>query len=360
KTGTLTQRRMAATHIAYADAEHAVDALASDAAAAVDAALQLKHGRVRRTMTSLRHLPVAARHVFETALLCNDARFDALTAHMPVHERIAVGDATDCALLRMAETLFPTREALPAYRTLLTIPFSTRSRWMLSVCDNQLDDDAGPFMVVKGAPERLLPKCTAIQDSNGRMVPLDAVGRRRLEDMQLRWASAYGCRVLLLCRRDFASSPFVGIEDSPAQLLAAASSHMRCLCVVALVGMVDPPRIETQSTIDALRGAGIRVFMATGDYAPTAAFVARQCHIITSDSTDGLDAVLLACADDDGDNNEDNADPRHPEAKEPAGSLRLLTKERDSEGSQQTLTNRNALVISGPELHELQQSHWDA
>ncbi|KAJ1801617.1 hypothetical protein LPJ59_000106 [Coemansia sp. RSA 2399] len=349
KTGTLTQRRMAATHIAYADSEYAMDALACDASAAVDAALHLKYGRVRRTMTSLRHLPVAARHVFETALLCNSARFDALTAHMPVHERIAVGDATDCALLRMAETLFPTREALPAYRTLLTIPFSTRSRWMLSVCDNQLDDDAGPFMVVKGAPERLLPKCTAIQDSNGRMVPLDAKSRRRLEDTQLQWASTHGCRVLLLCRRDFESNPFVGIEDSPAQLLAAASSHMRCLCIVALVGMVDPPRIETPSTIDALRGAGIRVFMATGDYAPTAAFVARQCRIITSDSTDGLDAVLLACTNDD-----DNS----PEDKESAASLRLAD-ESDIGRSQQTLTNRNALVISGPELHELQQPHWD-
>ncbi|KAJ2211315.1 hypothetical protein EV179_005582 [Coemansia sp. RSA 487] len=363
KTGTLTQRRMAVIHVAYADSEHAMDDLVCDAVATLELnyhQMRPQHTVVRRTMTSIKYLPVAARRLFETALLCNSASFDALTVHMPVHERIVVGDATDCALLRMADEIFPVREALPAYRTLLTIPFSIRSRWMLSVCVNQLDEDnGGPFMVVKGAPERLLSKCTSIQDSSGTVQPLDKERRRQIEATQHRWATDYGCRVLLLCRRDFGPSesanPFADIEDSPALVHAAATESMHGLCAVGLVGMVDPPRTEIPSTVDTFRNAGIRVFMVTGDYAPTAAYVARQCHIITGNTVDGLDEVLA----------------RTERASSDSENLLVMTDntssteniELDNQAdidSQQTLADtRGALVISGPELHELQDEHWD-
>ncbi|KAJ2664961.1 hypothetical protein IWW48_000575 [Coemansia sp. RSA 1200] len=409
KTGTLTQRRMRATRVAFAAEEQdmALDELARDAAAVLERNHRIHRPRasaaVRRNMTAIKHLPRAARRLFETALLCNGARFDALTAGMPVHERIAVGDATDCALLRMAEEIFPTADARPAYSTLLTIPFSTRRRWMLAVCVNQLDEDGGaPFVVVKGAPERLLPKCSTIQDAAGRAVPLDAARRRQLEQTQHRWAADHGCRVLLLCRRDFSSpetasdgagdseDPFVGIEDSPALLHAAATGCMHGLCVVGLVGMVDPPRPEIPSAVDTFRSAGIRVFMATGDYAPTAAFVARQCRIITADAVDGLEQVLehaegaLAAEKQEESSEEHGGDKedagsqicsaaqqqRRQQQLDSSGGAGLAAREKEAKlrsasaaasaaDSQRTLAGRSALVISGPELRELQTAHWD-
>ncbi|KAJ2559753.1 hypothetical protein EV175_000185 [Coemansia sp. RSA 1933] len=345
KTGTLTRSRMAVTCVAFANAECTPEALAHATELSLDAESRRLHRprRARRTMAALRHLPTAARRVFETALLCNAARFDALTAHMPVHERVAVGDATDCALLRMADQIFPVRNARPAFRTLAAVPFSIRSRWMLSVCEHQLDEDAAPFIVAKGAPEQLLPRCTSIQNSDGLVVPLDDMQRRRLEALQLRWASETGCRVLLLCRRDFPNnaSPFVGIEDSPVLVHDAAFQNMHGLCVVALVGMVDPLRPEIPAAVDALRGAGVRVLMVTGDYAPTAAYVARQCHVISPGSSiAGLDAVLEA--------------PDPPPPDDP---------DRLTSGSEKSTCDLDqplgALVLSGPQLRELQPHHWD-
>ncbi|KAJ1737939.1 hypothetical protein LPJ72_000008 [Coemansia sp. Benny D160-2] len=411
KTGTLTQRRMCVTRVAFAEKEEDMELgeLVRDATAVLERNHRIHRPRaaaVRRNMTAIKYLPRAARRLFETALLCNGAGFDSLTTGMPVHERIAVGDATDCALLRMAEEIFPTADARPAYSTLLTIPFSTRRRWMLAVCVNQLDEDDGaPFMVVKGAPERLLPKCSTIQDAAGRSVPLDAARRRQIEQTQRRWAADHGCRVLLLCRRDFSpppaepnekeddedddedENPFVGIEDSPALLHAAATGCMHGLCVVGLVGMVDPPRPEIPSAVDTFRSAGIRVFMATGDYAPTAAFVARQCRIITADAVDGLEQVLehaegaVAAEKEEESNEKEDAvsqtcsvEQQQQQQKQlvdgNGGAAALATQEKEARlrsasasasgaDSQRTLAGRSALVISGPEMRELQTEHWD-
>ncbi|KAI9506459.1 hypothetical protein BX070DRAFT_196962 [Coemansia spiralis] len=328
KTGTLTQRRMIVTKVAYANTETPMEHLAYEA--------------------KTTYLPPATKRLFETALLCNGASFDPLTSHMPIHERITIGDATDCALLRMAEEIFPTGDALPAYSTLTTIPFNLRNRWMLSVCFNQLDENAGPFVVVKGAPERLLPKCTSIQADDGQILALDRSKRRNIKEIQRRWAAEEGCRVLLLCRRDFTLpsekgwdgddiahrdeiNPFWGIEDSPSLMYSAATESMHNLCVVGLVGMVDPPRAEIPEVVSTFRKAGIRVLMVTGDYAPTAAHVARQCRIITRNYVDD------SCEYDDV----------------------SLSRRESAVDSQRTLENKSALVISGPELHELQKEHWD-
>ncbi|KAJ1990846.1 hypothetical protein GGI25_004320 [Coemansia spiralis] len=398
KTGTLTQRRMIVTKVAYANTETPMEHLAYEAKTTVDSNTRRPHGSPRRGMAALKYLPPATKRLFETALLCNGASFDPLTSHMPIHERITIGDATDCALLRMAEEIFPTGDALPAYSTLTTIPFNLRNRWMLSVCFNQLDENAGPFVVVKGAPERLLPKCTSIQADDGQILALDRSKRRNIKEIQRRWAAEEGCRVLLLCRRDFTLpsekgwdgddiahrdeiNPFWGIEDSPSLMYSAATESMHNLCVVGLVGMVDPPRVEIPEVVSTFRKAGIRVLMVTGDYAPTAAHVARQCRIITRNYVDGINEVL-ARADQIPYSTKELLDGTQidslplensgrMQASNPLnnhGELRLdsceyddvsLSRRESAVDSQRTLENKSALVISGPELHELQKEHWD-
>lgn len=53
------------------------------------------------------------------------------------------------------------------------------------------------------------------------------------------------------------------------------------LILTGLVGIVDPPRAEIPEVVRTLRGAGIRVFMVTGDFKLTAAAIAAECGIIT-------------------------------------------------------------------------------
>ncbi|KAJ2500017.1 hypothetical protein GGH96_003055 [Coemansia sp. RSA 1972] len=342
KTGTVTQRRMVPTRIGFGDSELEFDDLVSTCEAA--------------TVDSL---DAAVRRVHETAALCNAARFDPTSMHLPINGRVALGDATDCALLRMAEHLCPLQPARRQYTTLLTVPFNLRRRWMLAVCTDRTDrtqSAMGPFIVAKGAPETLLPKCTRVQMQNGDIVPLDRTQRLRIEEMQHRWAAQYGCRVLLLCRREYTeSSPLAGVADS-AELYAVACQNMCELCVVGLVGLVDPPRDEILDSVGKFRGAGIRVFMVTGDYAPTAAFVARQCGIITSATVDGIDEVNARVTVAKTEKRTDDKVCRSTTLPSAMQDRRAPLLASDSE---HTLASRCSLVVSGPDLHGLGAVHWD-
>ncbi|KAJ2605620.1 hypothetical protein H4R99_000965 [Coemansia sp. RSA 1722] len=330
KTGTLTQRQMVVTRVAYADAEvHA-------------AQVHVDNG-------------IAARRVYETAAWCNNAVLDPETAHLPAAEREATGDATDCALLRLATHMRAVQ--VPDHETLLTIPFSLRSRWMLTVC--RTDETKNPFILIKGAPETLIARSTSIQTASSEIINLDDKIRSKLKEVQRRWADE-GCRLLLLCRRDFAedNNPLAELVDSPAKLFVEAGESVSQLTIVGLVGMVDPPRPEIPGVVDTFRKAGVRVFMTTGDYSHTAAYVARQCRIITSATVDGIDQVLDVEAQ----------QPEEKDAKEVAddavpasckASNSDLARQESRADSQHTLTTPRSLVVSGPELRGLSASAWD-
>ena len=58
-----------------------------------------------------------------------------------------------------------------------------------------------------------------------------------------------------------------------------SSTQIRDLTLLAMVGIVDPPRPEAKAAIAECRGAGIRVRMITGDHATTAAAIARELGI---------------------------------------------------------------------------------
>ncbi|KAJ1734281.1 hypothetical protein LPJ61_001158 [Coemansia biformis] len=359
KTGTLTQRRIAVTRVGFADRETTLDALVEEQAPA-----------------GIDELAPAARRLYETAALCCDAEFEAMSMHLPVDERAALGDATDCAILRMAEHICPLRHARMLYTTLLTIPFSLRRRWMLTVCK---PENSHPFILIKGAPETLLPHCTSIQSSTGDIVPLDEAMRDRIDDTQRRWANE-GCRVLLLCQRRFpddsvTDNPLIGIEYSTSALYNVASKCIELLCVVGLVGMVDPVRHGIPSAIDTFRGAGIRVFMVTGDYAPTAAFVARQCKIITSKEVAGIDEVKARAAQQPAEilasatlpsaqpTNDMAIDTESDETRnmhQPLAVDSQLSEKHESQlDSREQQSARRSLVVSGPELAALRTRDWD-
>ena len=80
-----------------------------------------------------------------------------------------------------------------------------------------------------------------------------------------------GMRVLAVARRDFDPASF----DPSADLLALVTD----LQLLALVGIVDPPRKEAKDAIALCKDAGIRARMITGDHATTAAAIAGQLGI---------------------------------------------------------------------------------
>ncbi|KAJ2878549.1 hypothetical protein FB639_003350, partial [Coemansia asiatica] len=336
KTGTLTQRQMVVTRVAYADAEvHA-------------AQVHVDGG-------------VAARRVYETAAFCNSAVLDPESTHLPAAEREVIGDATDCALLRLATHMRAVK--VSEHNTLLTIPFSLRSRWMLTVCRTEEKQD--PFILIKGAPETLIPRSTAIQTATGEIIAIDNEIRSKLKEVQRRWACE-GCRLLLLCRRDFTDendNPLAEFADSPAKLFVAATKSVSHLTIVGLVGMVDPPRPEIPGVVDTIRKAGVRVFMTTGDYSHTAAYVARQCRIITSATVDGIDQVLDTSEHamvEEEKRKEEIAEAENIPVSSNNSSSDDLSRQESRADSQNTLATLRSLVVSGPELRGLSTAAWNA
>ena len=172
------------------------------------------------------------------------------------------------------------------------VNFNSKTKFMLKLLRPRYPANkplgAGPSSLVlmcKGAPDVLLKRCTSINDPNGgEPLPLSHDVMNRLTRVQEAWA-AKGQRVLLLAKRVIPadSLPNLALDDP------AFADHVNMLVnqeltVVGLVGIVDPPRADIPETVSIMRGAGIRIFMVTGDFLTTAVAIAEQCGIITDAS----------------------------------------------------------------------------
>jgi Ca2+-transporting ATPase len=74
----------------------------------------------------------------------------------------------------------------------------------------------------------------------------------------------------------------MGAQDFPVDAVEAADDPKHLLdriVLVALVGIVDPPRPEARQAIAECRDAGIRVRMITGDHAVTAGAIAADLGV---------------------------------------------------------------------------------
>ncbi len=196
----------------------------------------------------------------------------ALCADAEVRDGAMVGDPTEGALVVLAAkggvdpTL--TRERYPRVATL---PFDAAYKLMATF--HRMTDASGREVIrcyVKGAPDQLLARASAAQGPDGKVHPVDEELRKRYlaENDRL---GAQGLRVLATAQRDFDPATF----DANADLLL----EMKDLHLLALVGIVDPPRSEARDAIAIAHSAGIGVRMITGDHAITAEAIARQLGI---------------------------------------------------------------------------------
>ncbi|MBZ0145438.1 MAG: HAD-IC family P-type ATPase, partial [Rhodocyclaceae bacterium] len=215
--------------------------------------------------------------IARAALLCNDA-----VLHEAGGEWKLEGDPTEGALLTLALKAGLERhyesESLPRVDA---IPFESEHRFMATLHH----DHAGhAFAFVKGAPERLLQMCTR-QRVAGEDRPLDdAFWHRQVEAL-----AAAGQRVLAL-----AEAP---MEKGKRELDFADVEQG--LTLLALVGIIDPPREEAIAAVAQCRAAGIRVKMITGDHGVTARAIGAAMgigdgrRVLTGAEIEALDDAAL-------------------------------------------------------------------
>ncbi|OOQ83154.1 putative Na/K ATPase alpha 1 subunit [Penicillium brasilianum] len=254
KTGTLTQNRMFVKSLGMVDWEFSLDDLA--------AGLEVSHGLA---------------NVLRASVLCNDATFDSETMHLPSYERTVNGNATDAAVLRLADHVgAATPRNLEPYERIHQIPFNSKNKWMLTMHRDPGNTSPGYLIYVKGAPDVILPRCSTYWSAVHNAVrPLDTDAREKFSSFQAK-LSRRAERVIVICQRRYVPVHEVGSNGFSDEII---ESGVQDLTVLGIFGIIDPPRPETASTVAACRRAGIRFFMVTGDFGLTAAAIARDIGI---------------------------------------------------------------------------------
>jgi Ca2+-transporting ATPase len=196
----------------------------------------------------------------------------ALASDAIVKEGELIGDPTEGALVVLAEKggidVIATRAHYPRVAEL---PFDADYKLMATF--HRMTDEQGKDVVrcfVKGAPDQLLARAAFATDGEAALLNVDDDGRERYlaENQRL---GEQGLRVLATARKDFDPATF----DPNAELLPLIDG----LTLLALVGIVDPPRPQAKTAIATAKSAGIRVRMITGDHAVTAKAIGDQIGI---------------------------------------------------------------------------------
>ncbi|KZT44149.1 calcium ATPase [Sistotremastrum suecicum HHB10207 ss-3] len=160
---------------------------------------------------------------------------------------------------------------------LLTFEFS-RDRKMMSVLVRRGSSTSHGSLLVKGAPESVLERCSYVS-VQGISVPLTP----ELKAQLLETTAAYGnggLRTLALAYTDVT-------DVDPSHYQCENSSDYGAfeqnLTFVSLVAMLDPPRPEVKLAVANCKAAGIRVICVTGDNKLTAETICRQIGIFGED-----------------------------------------------------------------------------
>ncbi|MFT3663884.1 cation-translocating P-type ATPase [Piscinibacter sp.] len=214
----------------------------------------------------------AREEALRAAALCNDA--------VRGPDGAWQGDPTETALAALATEGGVDAAALARERPRVAeLPFDSERKRM-----STLHEGADAYVLyTKGAPESLLPRCTARWSAEGTLALDHEAAMRQAETL-----AAQGLRVLAFARRELCD----------ADLCAGADIVERELALVGLVALIDPPRPEAEAAVRDCLAAGITPVMITGDHPATARAIAQRLGIVADAHASVLTGTMLAAMDD--------------------------------------------------------------
>jgi len=259
KTGTLTQNRMTVAHMWFDNKIVEADTSEDQSGNAFN-----KEAPGWKTLERV-------------ACLCNRAEFKPGQDNIPVLKREVNGDASEAAILKCTEL---TKGNVVTYRSknkkVVEIPFNSTNKFQVSVHEMDDPNDKRYLVVMKGAPERILDRCsTIIVDGTERPMNQEWKDAFNTAYMEL---GGLGERVLGFC--DFV----LPLDKYPRGYPFDAEETnfpVDGLRFVGLMSMIDPPRAAVPDAVAKCRSAGIKVIMVTGDHPITAKAIAKSVGIIS-------------------------------------------------------------------------------
>uniref|UniRef100_A0A5F7ZTK4 Sodium/potassium-transporting ATPase subunit alpha n=1 Tax=Macaca mulatta TaxID=9544 RepID=A0A5F7ZTK4_MACMU len=262
KTGTLTQNRMTVAHLWFDNQIFVADTSENHSNQVFD--------QSSRTWASLSKI----------ITLCNRAEFKPGQENVPIMKKAVIGDASETALLKFSEVILgDVMEIRKRNRKVAEIPFNSTNKFQLSIHETDDPHDKRFLMVMKGAPERILEKCSTIM-INGEEHPLDESTAKAFHTAYME-LGGLGERVLGFCHLYLPAHEFPETYKFDTDAMNFPTSN---LCFVGLLSMIDPPRSTVPDAVTKCRSAGIKVIMVTGDHPITAKAIAKSVGIISANS----------------------------------------------------------------------------
>ncbi|MDZ8264217.1 HAD-IC family P-type ATPase [Nostoc sp. ChiQUE01b] len=256
KTGTLTENQMTVQAI-YAGGQHYT---ISGIGYAPDGEILMDQQPVDFNADG----HIALWESLEAGLLCNDSHIEWRDGQWNL-----VGTPTEGALITAANKVELTQANLEQELPRIdTIPFESQFQYMATL--HELDAKRSLNVIyLKGSVEAILQRCDRIFDAQGQLARLNSAAvEQEVADM-----ANQGLRVLAFASKEVATKRSLNRNDLD-----------RGLVFLGLQGIIDPPREEAIAAVKACQSAGIQVKMITGDHALTAAAIARQMGICSTEA----------------------------------------------------------------------------
>ncbi|CAM9799376.1 unnamed protein product [Pylaiella littoralis] len=273
----------------------------------------------------------------------------------------AVGNASEIAMIKFVQAFRDIDEYRAANPNIFKIPFNSKNKYQVHVVKQEDKPDGERLVVMKGAPERIIDRCSEVLLGN-RVVPMTPQLKTEIEAHQ-ETLSRNGLRVLGFAEREmnatdfptdypfgdgkdegfstpnFPLGEFNNAEAREAAEKAGTSSveapiHPKSkegLVFLGLMALIDPPREAVPGAVGKCKTAGIKVIMVTGDHPITAQAIAYKVGILWSKTRGEIEAS----------NKRFNLEPGDANFEDPE--------------------NAQAIVVPGWEISaDMEQDKWDA
>ena len=244
KTGTLTHNELSVQNVVTAD--HIYQVTGSGYSPKGELLLNKKDFSMEQHPNLIQAI--------RAGILCNNSEITHDNNHWQLQ-----GNPTDGALLTLGmKAEFDLALEKQNYTRTDLIPFESKNKFMATL---HHDHEGNGYIYVKGAPEKILSMCNADIEREARS---DDRYQNHINEL-----AGEGKRVVAVAMRT---------TDAKHRNLEYADIK-NGLSLLAVFGIIDPPREEAIRAVAECQQAGIRVKMITGDHAGTARTIAEQTGI---------------------------------------------------------------------------------
>jgi calcium-translocating P-type ATPase len=171
---------------------------------------------------------------------------------------IVGGNATERAILSMVTG----KGALSDVSVKDSIPFNSANKYSAARVEGDYN-----VTLIKGAPEKLIPKCKYYYDKNGNK---SEFGDEALVNGKIDELAGRAIRVLALVTSD---------DNIDGDALPEGAWSL-----VGVIGIRDDVRDESVAAISEVQNSGVQVVMITGDRRDTATAIAKEAGLLKNDS----------------------------------------------------------------------------